>query len=479
MRYGLMIGLLYWGATASVSAAAITVAEPMAAAAIEQGEQSEQVAGPITHDFTLDNGLRVLLREDHRAPVAVSMLWYKVGSYDEAPGETGLAHLLEHMMFRGSEKLPPGDFSRLVARFGGEDNAFTSYDFTAYFQKVEVSRLPLMLELEADRMRNLTISDEDFVREREVVMEERRQRTDDNPSALAWEKFTAILRPGSGYASPVIGWREELQNLAPEQARVWYNTWYVPENATLVIAGDISRETVEPLVRRFFGKIKGAAAPPRQAPRLSYPPGERRVVIEAPVQVPSLYLAYNVPTLATHPKDFYALTMLSGVLDGGYSARIESDLVRGQKILAGGGAGYDGLSRADGLLTLSATPAQGVSLAQAEQALEVELDKLRTTEPSAAEMARVRAGVLSGRVFGMDSLFGQAMELGQLVTLGIDWRMGDQFAERLAEVTPADVQRVAKQWLVPQRRAVAHIVAPAADDTGASVSQNAAAREKK
>lgn len=454
MRNGLIIGLFsLLGFVASTAAVASNTA----------------AAGPVTHDFTLDNGLRVLLREDHRAPVAVSMLWYKVGSYDEAPGETGLAHLLEHMMFRGTEKLPPGDFSRLVARFGGEDNAFTSYDFTAYFQKVEVSRLPLMLELEADRMRNLTISDEDFVRERDVVMEERRQRTDDNPSALAWEKYTAVTRPGSGYASPVIGWREELQNLAPQQARVWYNTWYVPSNATLVIAGDITRDEIEPLVRKFFGKVKGADAPPRQAPRLAYPPGERSVVIEAPVQVSSLYISYNVPTLATHPKDFYALTMLAGVLDGGYSARIESDLVRGQKVLAGGGASYDGMSRADGLLTLSATPANGVSLETAELALEAELEKLRTTKPSAAEMARVRAGVLSGRVFGMDSLFGQAMELGQLVTLGIDWRLGDQFAEQLAKVTPEDVQRVAQQWLISQRRSIGHVIAPAPDKSAAAL----------
>lgn len=472
MRYGLKVGLFCLGFVMSVSVPTIVSAGAPITSSTEEGSAAPQGAQqpvntsdqPITHDFTLDNGLRVLLREDHRAPVAVSMLWYKVGSYDEAPGQTGLAHLLEHMMFRGTEKLPPGDFSRLVARFGGEDNAFTSYDFTAYFQKVEVSRLPLMLELEADRMRNLSISDDNFIRERDVVMEERRQRTDDNPSALAWEKFAALTRPGSGYASPVIGWREELQNLQPQQARNWYNKWYKPANATLVIAGDITRAEIEPLVQKFFGKVKGGEAPPRQAPRLSYPPGERRVVIEAPVQVPSLYIAYNVPTLATHPKDFYALTMLAGVLDGGYSARIESGLVRGKKVLAGGGAKYYGLSRADGLLTLSATPANGVSLDVAEQALEAELERLRTTTPSMAEMARVRAGVLSGRVFGMDSLFGQAMELGQLVTLGMDWRMVDQFAEQLGKVTPEDVQRVAQQWLIPQRRSVGQVVAQVAQE---------------
>jgi len=414
---------------------------------------------PPTHDFTLDNGLRVILREDHRAPVAVAMVWYKVGSYDEAPGETGLAHLLEHMMFRGTERLPPGDFSRLMSRFGAEENAFTSYDFTAYFQKFEASRLPLVLELEADRMHNLVISDEDFARERNVVMEERRQRTEDNPSALAYEKFSALTRPGSGYASPVIGWRDELAQLQPQQARHWYEQWYVPGNATLVIAGDITRDEVEPLVRKYFDKVPAGEVPVRLKPRLASEPGERRAVIEVAVKVPSVYLAYNVPTLATHPDDFYALMMLAGVLDGGYASRIETNLVRGKKLVAGAGANYDGISRGDGLLTLSATPADGVSLEKVEAALEAELDALRREPPSEEEMTRVRAGVLSSRIFGMDSLFGQAMEIGQLVTLGIDWRLSDQFAERLEKVTPEDVQRMAQTWLVPQRRTVAWVQA--------------------
>lgn len=415
-------------------------------------------AAPPTHDFTLDNGLRVLVREDHRAPVAVLMVWYKVGSYDEAPGQTGLAHVLEHMMFRGTKDMPPGEFSRLVSRFGGEENAFTHYDFTAYFEKFEVSRLPLMMELEADRMSNLVINDEDFARERGVVMEERRQRTDDNPNALAGEKFAALTRPGSGYASPIIGWREELQQLQPQQAREWYRKWYVPGNATLVIAGDVTREQVEPLARKYFGKVKAGQVPVRLTPRLAAPAGERRVVLSMPVQVPTLMMAYNVPTLATTPNDFYALTMLAGVLDGGYSARIETDLVRKQKLVAGAGANYDGVSRGDGLLSLSATPAAAVSLDQVEKALLKQLQQLKDAPPSADEMSRVRAGVLSGKVFGMDSLFGQAMELGQLTTLGIDWQLSDQFAQRLAEVTPEDVQRVAQTWLVPQRLTVAHVL---------------------
>ncbi len=416
-------------------------------------------SAPVTHDFTLDNGLRVLVREDHRAPVAVQMLWYKAGSYDEAPGQTGIAHVLEHMMFKGTENFSAGDFSRLVRRFGGTDNAFTSYEYTAYFQKFEVSRLPLMLEIEADRMANLVIDEDEFARELKVVLEERRQRTDDNPGAQAWEKFAAITRPGSGYASPVIGWRTELDQLTVNHARDWYQRYYTPSNATLIIAGNVTLEQVKPLVEKFYGRIPDRAkAPDRPLPRLASPPGERRLTLRLPVQVPSLYMSWNVPTLATHPEDFYALTMLSGVFDGGMSARLETNLVRGSEIAAGAGAGYDGISRADGLFTVSATPKNGVTLAALEQAVQQQLDQLRQTHPGEDEMRRVRASVLSSQIYGRDSLFGQAMELGQLATLGVDWRLSDQFIERLNEVTPEDVQRVAAQWLVNERLAVAHVL---------------------
>jgi zinc protease len=413
---------------------------------------------PVTHDFTLDNGLRVLVREDHRAPVAVQMLWYKVGSYDEPAGLTGISHVLEHMLFKGTTNFTAGDFSRLVRRFGGQDNAFTSYDYTGYFQKFEVSRLPLMMEIEADRMTNLVIDDEEFAREMRVVLEERRQRTDDNPNGLAWEKFASLTRPGSGYASPIIGWPTELDQLTPQQARDWYQRFYAPGNATLVIAGNVTLDQVKPLVKRFYGPIPARAVPERPLPRLASPAGERRLTLEVPVQVPALYMSWNVPTLATHPEDFYALVMLSGVFDGGQSARLETGLVRGRELAASASAGYDGVTRADGLFTVTATPKTGVSLAELERAIQEELGALRTTPPSEEELRRVRAGVLSGRVFGMDSLFRQAMALGQMVTLGLDWRLENEFADRLAAVTPEDVQRVASTWLVNQRMTAAHVL---------------------
>lgn len=423
-----------------------------------------------THSFTLDNGMKVVVREDHRAPVVTVMVWFKAGSIDEAPFETGLAHVLEHMMFKGTEHLGPGDFSRLVARYGGSDNAFTSYDYTAYYQQYEASRLPLALELEAERLGSLQIDDEEFHRELQVVLEERRMRTDDNPNALAWEKFQAIARPGTGYAHPVIGWRSLLAQLQPEQARSWYQRFYVPGNATLVIAGDVTREQVEPLVKRFFADLPAGETPPRPKQTVKAPAGERRLALSMPVKVPSLYMLYNVPSLVTaaNPQDFYALTMLAGVLDGGMSARIETDLVRGQKLVAGAGASYSGIQRGDGTFTLTAAPNPGVSLETVEAALREQIVRLQTTLPDESEMARVRAGVLAGQVYEKDSVMGQAMELGTLSTLGLGLDLSETFADELARVTPEDVQRVAREWLVPERLAVAHVTPPADQNDGST-----------
>ncbi len=413
-----------------------------------------------THEFQLDNGLDVLVREDHRAPVITVMVWFKAGSIDEAPYETGLAHVLEHMMFKGSKRLDAGEFSRTVARFGGRDNAFTSYDFPAYFQQYEASRLPLALELEAERLKNLKIDDESFRRELQVVMEERRQRTDDKPTALAWEKFQAVARPGTGYAHPIIGWRDQLAQLQPQQARDWYDRFYVPGNATLVIAGDVTAEQVRPLVEKFFADLPRGETPPRPETTLNPPPGERRMTLRLPVRVPALYMSYNVPSLTTadHQDDFYALTMLGGVLDGGTSARMESNLVRGQRLAAGLGAGYDGLQRGNGTFTITATPNPAVSLDQLEAAIKAEIEKIAEQPPSEAEMDRVRAGVLAEQIYQRDSVMGQAMELGTLSVLGLDWRLAGQFDDNLEAVTPEQVQQAARKWLVAERSAVAHVI---------------------
>lgn len=414
---------------------------------------------PPTHEFRLDNGLKVLVREDHRAPVVTVMVWYGIGSADEPPGRTGLSHVLEHMMFKGTRHMGPGDFSRTVSRFGGSNNAFTSHDYTAYYQQHEASRLPLALELEAERMRHLKIDPEEFERERNVVLEERRQRVEDSPNARAHEKFAAITRPGEGYASPVIGWERDLNQLTPDMARDWYQRYYHPGNARLVIVGDVDPKQTRTLVQRYFGDIP-ARSDVGGLPRAPRPmPGERRLNLELPVQVPSLYMSWNVPSLPNleEHEDYYALTMLGGVLDGGMSARLESRLVREKKMAAGIGAGYSGLTRGSGLFSIQATPNPGVTLEDLEQALLDQIALLQQTPPGEKELERVRAQVTASRVYEQDSVFGQAMELGYLDTLGVDWRLADTFVERLEEITPEDVQRVAKEYLVPARSAVAHV----------------------
>jgi zinc protease len=423
------------------------------------------LAGPATavtlptHEFTLDNGLRVLVREDHRAPVITVMVWYRVGSVDEPPGQTGISHVLEHMMFKDSEHLAPGEYSRLVSRFGGDHNAFTSRDFTAYYQQYEASRLPLALELEAERMHNLRIEDEEFDRERNVVLEERRQRVEDNPNALAHEKFMAVARPGTGYASPVIGWRRDLKNLTPEMARDWYQRHYHPANAVLVVAGDVTADQVRRQAKRFFADIPAGRAPAGLPDDPRPLPGERRMTLQVPVRVPTLFMGWNLPSLRTleDPADYYALTMLAGVLDGGMSARLETRLVREQRLAASASAGYDGIQRGAGFFSISATPTPDTSLDDLEAALLEEVQSLRQSPPSAEELERVRAQVTASKVFEKDSLFGQAMQLGYLVTLGLDWRLAETFSDRLAEVTPEDVQRVASEYLVPARSTVAHV----------------------
>lgn len=418
-----------------------------------------------THHYQLDNGLTVLVRENPQAPVVTVMTWYKVGSIDEPAGITGISHVLEHMMFKGTDKLKPGEFSDWVSRFGGSENAMTSYDFTAYYQNFAANRLPLALELEANRMQNLVIDPNEFESELKVVKEERRLRVLDNPNSLAWEKFAAIARPGTGYAHPVIGWMEDLNNLTTTQLEQWYQRYYQPQNAFLVIVGDVSFEQVKKDVKHYFGHIKNTATPLHANGELPQPAGERQIIVPVPVKVPNLYMAFNVPTLANakNKNDFYALAMLSGVLDDGMSARLETRLVRQQKIASRVSAGYSGISRGGALFTLSATPNPGVSLMDLQKALLNEINELKNNPPSDEEIARVQAGVMAGDVFSKDSNFGQAMSLGRLLINDLPWQLDTDFAQELKKVTAQDISQAAQQFLVNEQRAIAYVIPDDAD----------------
>ncbi|WP_372723173.1 M16 family metallopeptidase [Immundisolibacter sp.] len=402
-----------------------------------------------TLEQTLSNGLKVIVREDHRAPVVVTQVWYKVGSSYEPGGLTGASHVLEHMMFKGTTRLGPNEFSRIIAENGGEENAFTGSDYTAYFQTLAADRLEVSMRLEADRMRNLRLDAGEFAKELEVVKEERRLRTDDQPQSLLYEQFNATAYLAHPYRNPVIGWEDDLATLTVSDLKDWYQRWYQPSNATLVVVGDVDPKQVFSLARRYFGGLPGGrvTAPKRQ----TEPPqrGERRLELKAPAQVPYLIMGYHAPAADSDADHWepYALEVLAGVLDGGESARLASRLRRGQEIAASVGAGYRAFSRAPGMFLLEATPAPGHSPLELEQALRAELRMLGETPVAEDELDRVKAQVVAAEVFQRDSVFYQAMQIGMLETIGIGWQVGEDYARRIRAVTATQVQQVALRYL--------------------------------
>ncbi|MND32757.1 Protease 3 precursor [compost metagenome] len=415
-----------------------------------------------THEFTLDNGLKVVVREDHRAPVVVSQLWYKVGSSYETPGQTGLSHALEHMMFKGSRKLGPGEASRILRELGAEENAFTSDDYTAYYQVLARDRLGVAFELEADRLASLKLPPEEFKREIEVIKEERRLRTDDKPTAKAFERFKAMAYPASGYHIPTIGWMADLDRMRVEELRHWYESWYAPNNATLVVVGDVTPDEVKALAGRYFADIPRRAVPTAKKPLELAAPGERRLTLHVRTQLPSLLMGFNVPGLATakDARQVHALRLISTLLDGGYSARLPSRLERGEELVSGASAWYDGFPRGDSLFVVSATPnvQKGKTLEQTEAGIWRQLEDLKNTPPSAEELKRVRAQVIADLVFERDSITSQATTIGQLETVGLSWKLMDQDLKALEAVTPADIQAAAKTFFTRDRLSVAHVL---------------------
>jgi len=415
-----------------------------------------------THEFFLDNGLKIIVREDHRAPVVVSQLWYKVGSSYESPEQTGLSHALEHMMFKGSRKLGAGEASRILRELGAEENAFTSDDYTAYYQVLARDRLPVAFELEADRLASLKLPPEEFEREIEVIMEERRLRTDDKPSALAFERFKAMAYPASGYSIPTIGWMADLKRMTVEELRTWYERWYAPNNATLVVVGDVTVDEVRTLAERYFGPIEKREVPPAKRPLELDEPGERRLRMHVQTQVPSLIMAFNTPSLATsdNPREIHALRLISALLDGGYSARLPKQLERGEELVTSASAWYNAYARGDTLFLMSAAPnmQKGRTLEEVEAGLWEQLEQLKQSAPSAEELERVRAQVIAGLVYERDSITQQATTIGQLETVGLSWRLMDEELSALEAVTPEDIQQAARTYFTRSRLSVAHVL---------------------
>ena len=413
-------------------------------------------------EFTLKNGLKLVVQEDHRAPVVVSQVWYRAGALDEVNGKTGVAHVLEHMMFKGTKKVPAGQFSRLIAAAGGKENAFTGMDYTCYFQQLEKSHLPLSFKLEADRMTNLQITDEEFAKEIKVVMEERRWRTEDKPQSKVNEQFQSTAFRAHPYARPVVGFMNDLEHMTAADAREWYNTWYAPNNATIVVVGDVKTQEVLKLAKQYFGNIKPRKLPARK-PQTEPPQiGERRVVVKAPAKLPYLVMGYHVPTLSDKAQtpeqawEPYALDVLAGVLSGNDSARLNQKLVREAALAVDVGAGYDSTSRGrEALFELEGMPSEGKTITELETALVAQIEKIKTDGVTQQELDRVKAAVIAADVYQRDSMFYQAMQIGQLETMGYSWRLLKEYPEKLKAVTSEQIQAVAKKYLVKDNMTIA------------------------
>lgn len=416
-------------------------------------------ANLLVHEHKLENGLKIIVKEDHGAPVVVSQLWYKVGSGFEPGGITGISHVLEHMMFKGTQKYPAGVFSKIIAENGGEENAFTSYDFTTYYQKLAAKRLEISFKLEADRMQHLNFSPEEFDKEIKVVKEERRMRTDDNPSALTYERFYAAANLSNPYHHPTIGWMNDLNQLRTSDLAVWYDTWYVPNNATLVVVGDVNPDDIFLLAKKYFGEIPYHNLSPIKSQREPKPHGTRHIIVEKPAKLPLLLMGFNVPSLKTvdAPWEAYALDVLAGILDGGSSARLTRELIRGKQIAASASAGYDLYRRFDSLFILDGIPSKGHSVEELKAAFLGQINQLKTDLVTKDELRRVKAQVVANKIYERDSLFGQALLIGALESIDLSWRAGEEYVAHIKAVTPEQIRLVAKKYLIPQRLTIAEL----------------------
>lgn len=416
------------------------------------------------HEYELDNGLKVLVKQDKRAPVAVIQLWYKVGTSYEHEGITGLSHVLEHMMFKGTKKHKSGEFEKLVSAIGARNNAFTSQDYTAYYEVLANDKLEKAMEIEADRMRNLVFDPEEFKKEVEVVKEERRWRTDDKPSSLTREQFNAVAFLNSPYRAPVIGWMVDLEGMKLADAKAWYKKWYTPNNATLVVVGDVDPEEVFAMAKKYFMVYASNDLPEIKARTEVEQKGIRNITLKLPAKLANLRMGFKTPGMISAKKgrvpawEPYALEVLANILDGGDSARFAKNIVRGKEIAASANSGYYGYGRLDNLLVITAVPAKGIETSDLKQALLDEVNILKTELVSEAELKRVKAQVIAGEVFERDSIQHMATLLGSLETVGLGHKYIDQYVPGVLAVTAKQIQEVAKKYLIEDSLTVAELI---------------------
>lgn len=416
---------------------------------------------PPLQQFTLDNGLRVYLREDHRAPLVVSQLWYHVGSSYEPPGQSGLSHALEHLMFEGSSKIAPGQYSRILSRLGAEENAFTLDDATVFHQTLPVSRLEVALEAMADAMGSARLGETEFDREIDVVMAERRTHHDDDPFVLTRERSQALAYSQSSYRTPMIGYRHDLERMTVNDLRNWHQAWFHPNNATLVIVGDITLSQLRPLVERQFAALRNAELPASRTPRELDPPGERRLEVTLPGLNEGVSMRFNTPSLATaeSPAPAYALSLLPHLLTEGVSSRLTRKLAREEALLTYISSDYSAYQRGDSLFSLHAFPnaQKQISLRQAEDAIWNLIEDLRQSPPSAQELQRAKARLTSSMVFERDSMDRQADAIGIFAASGLDPTLLDTEIHEVQKVSALQIQEAVRDYLTRDRLTVTYM----------------------
>jgi zinc protease len=403
----------------------------------------------------LPNGLKVILLENHKAPLITFQVWYRVGSRNEEWGKTGLSHMLEHMMFKGTKKVGPEELSRIIQENGGNNNAFTSRDYTAYFANLSADRVQVVMDLEADRMHNLVLREEDFVTERMVVMEERRLRTEDDPQSVLGEQLMATAFQEQPYHWPIIGWMQDIQRFTLEDLKNYYHSYYNPINAFLVVVGDFKREDLLPRIESSFGSIPRGIAPDQKKDIDSKQIGERRILVKKEAQLPSLVMGYHVPNL--RQPDSYVLEVIAVLLSGGKSSRFYQGLVQEKQLVLEAEAENSLLSRDPGLFYISANPLPGKEVAEVEKALNQEIERLQKEPVEKRELEKVKNQLESSFVYSQDSLFMQAMLLARH-EVALSWKTIDDYLPAIRKTTPEDIQRVAREYLVPDNRTTGILV---------------------
>ena len=406
----------------------------------------------ISKAYTLKNGLHLLVKVDHRAPVAIFQIWYRVGGSYEKNGTTGISHVVEHMMFEGTKHYPDETFAKVVANNGGQSNAFTTDDYTVYFEEFAADKIALSFKLEADRMQNALMSDKSFKKEIQVVMEERRMRYDDQPTMLLYERLRAAAFISNPYHHLTIGWMGDLKHLSASDVRAWYHDWYVPNNATIVIVGDVNPERMLALAKKYFANIKKRHLPLEKPLVVQQPVGTRVINVNLPAKVPFLFMAYNVPTLTTIKKTWqvYALDVLSAILAGSDSSRLPSILVRQQQLASSISTDYSDTDRFNTLFMIYGVPTAKNSLVKLKKAILQQIKLLQRYPVSAAELERIKTQVIANKVYAQDSIAAQASQLGSLVSVGLPWQLANTYVDHIKAVTAVQVQAVAKQFLQSQ-----------------------------